>query len=105
MHPDLDHARRLLCRLQDAIRDSVRAAQRRGARGLTRVAAVTTADTIYGIDTEGLALYEFPGQAFVPFHPGNGMRPINQDAVAQGIVWSGQLVLENPLFSYRIITA
>ncbi len=50
MHPDLDHARRLLCRLQDAIRDSVRAAQRRGAARMTRVAAVTTADTIYGID-------------------------------------------------------
>lgn len=66
---------------------------------------VMPANTIFGIDTQGLAIYEFPDQAFVPFHPGDGMRPINQDAVAQGIVWSGQLVLENPLFSYRIITA
>lgn len=66
---------------------------------------VMPANTIYGIDTQALSIYEFPGQSFVPFHPGNGMRPINQDAVAQGIVWSGQLVLENPLFSYRIITA
>lgn len=66
---------------------------------------VMPANTIFGIDTQGLSIYEFPGQAFVPFHPGDGMRPINQDAVAQGIVWSGQLVLENPLFSYRIITA
>lgn len=66
---------------------------------------VMPANTIFGIDTEGLVLYEFPNQAFVPFHPGDGMRPINQDAVAQGIVWTGQLVLENPLFSYRIITA
>jgi hypothetical protein len=65
---------------------------------------VMPANTVFGIDTEGLAIYEFPGQAFVPFHPGNGMRPINQDAVAQGVVWSGQLVLENPLFSYRIRT-
>jgi hypothetical protein len=47
-HPD--QARRLLCRLQDAIRDALLAARRRGARRLTRVAAVTTADTIYGID-------------------------------------------------------
>ncbi len=46
----LGKARRLLCRLQDTIRDSVRAAQSRGARRMTRVAAVTTADTIYGID-------------------------------------------------------
>lgn len=66
---------------------------------------VMPADTIYGIDTQALSIYTFPGQEFVPFHPGDGMRPINQDAVAQGIVWSGQLVLENPLFSYRIITA
>lgn len=66
---------------------------------------VMPASTVYGIDTQALSIYEFPGQSFVPFHPGNGMRPINQDAVAQGIVWSGQLVLENPLFSYRIITA
>lgn len=63
---------------------------------------VMPSDTLFGIDTDGLAIYEFPGQAFVPFHPGNGMRPINQDAVAQGIVWSGALVLENPLFSYRL---
>jgi fructose-1,6-bisphosphatase/inositol monophosphatase family enzyme len=48
MHPD--QARRLLCRLQDPIRDSVRIAQRRGDLRLTRVAAITTADTIYGID-------------------------------------------------------
>ena len=50
MHAHPDQARRLLCRLQDAIRDAVRAAQRRGERRMTRVAAVTTADTIYGID-------------------------------------------------------
>ena len=50
MRAHSDQARRLLCRLQDAIRDSVRAAQRRGTRRMTRVAAVTSADTIYGID-------------------------------------------------------
>ena len=50
MTANLDHARRLLCRLQDAIRESVRAAQRRGSRRLSRVAAVTTADTIYAVD-------------------------------------------------------
>lgn len=50
MHPNLDQARRLLCRLQDAIAASVRAAQSRGSRRMSRVAGVTTADTIYGID-------------------------------------------------------
>jgi fructose-1,6-bisphosphatase/inositol monophosphatase family enzyme len=46
----LDQARRLLCRLQDAIRESVRAAQRRSHRTMSRVATVTSADTIYVID-------------------------------------------------------
>jgi fructose-1,6-bisphosphatase/inositol monophosphatase family enzyme len=50
MRPNLDHARRLLCRLQDTIRDAVRTAQRRGAARMTKVAAVTRADTIYAID-------------------------------------------------------
>lgn len=68
------------------------------------VGNVMPANTAFGIDTSSLSIYEFPGQSFVPFHPGDGMRPINQDAVAQGIVWSGQLVLENPLFSGRIET-
>jgi hypothetical protein len=63
---------------------------------------VMPANTAFGIDTKGLSIYEFPGQSFVPFHPGNGLRPINQDAVAQGVVWSGQLVLENPLFTVRV---
>ncbi len=53
MRDDPDQARRLLCRLQDAIRDAVRAAQRRGVRRMTRVAAVTAADTIYDIDKVG----------------------------------------------------
>lgn len=65
---------------------------------------VMPANTVYALDTEGLSIWEFPGQSFVPFHPGRGLRPINQDAVAQGIVWSGQLVLENPLFTARIRT-
>jgi len=46
----LNQIRRLLCRLQDAIAASVRAAQRRGERDLARVATVTSADTIYRID-------------------------------------------------------
>ena len=50
MTANLDQARRLLCRLQDAIRESVRTAQRRGSRWMSRVAAVTSADTIYAVD-------------------------------------------------------
>lgn len=68
------------------------------------VGNVMPANTAFGIDTSALSIYEFPGQSFVPFHPGDGLRPINQDAVAQGIVWSGQMVLENPLFTVRLET-
>lgn len=68
------------------------------------VGTVMPSDTFFGIDTKSMSIYEFPGHAFVPFHDGQGMRPINQDAIAQGITWSGQLVLENPLFTLRGVT-
>jgi len=47
---DLDHARRLLCALEDHIRDTLVAARKKQARSFARVAAVTAADTIYHID-------------------------------------------------------
>ncbi len=47
---ELDQARRLLCKLQDTIRAAV--ASGRGP-GASRVAAVTSADTIYAIDRVG----------------------------------------------------
>jgi fructose-1,6-bisphosphatase/inositol monophosphatase family enzyme len=50
MSADPDHARRLLCQLQDAICAAVRLAQRRGSQRMSRIAAVTSADTIYAID-------------------------------------------------------
>lgn len=65
---------------------------------------VMTPNTIFMLATEGLSIWEFPGQSFVPFHPGDGIRPINQDAFAQGIVWSGQFVVENPLSQVRLTT-
>jgi fructose-1,6-bisphosphatase/inositol monophosphatase family enzyme len=46
----LEQARRLLCALHDAIRQTVIAARGRQARSFARVAAVTAADTIYQID-------------------------------------------------------
>lgn len=65
---------------------------------------VMTPNTIFMLSTAGLSIWEFPGQSFVPFHPGDGIRPINQDAFAQGIVWSGQFVVENPLSQVRLTT-
>ncbi|HTZ19802.1 MAG TPA: inositol monophosphatase [Opitutaceae bacterium] len=46
----LERARRLLCALQDYIRDTLITARERGATGFARIAAVTSADTIYQID-------------------------------------------------------
>jgi hypothetical protein len=58
---ELDQARQLLCRLQDAIRESLRVVPRRTAPRMSRVAAVTVADTIYAIDkiSEGAVLAWF----------------------------------------------
>lgn len=68
------------------------------------VGNVMPANTIYALDVEGMAIYEFPSKKFTPFHPGEGMRPINQDAIAQGIEWAGELVIENPRFQVRVVT-
>lgn len=50
---NLGRARRLLCALQDHIRDTLEAARRRQAGRFSRVVAVTTADTIYHVDRLG----------------------------------------------------
>ena len=51
-HPPMnpERARRLLCQLQDSIRESVTKSRSRGPAKLGRVAAVTAADTIYAVD-------------------------------------------------------
>lgn len=46
----LERARRLLCQLQETIRDGLIAARQRQSRAFARVAAETAADTIYHID-------------------------------------------------------
>jgi fructose-1,6-bisphosphatase/inositol monophosphatase family enzyme len=46
----LNRARRLLCALQDDIRDTLIAARDRDARRFAEIAAVTAADTIYHVD-------------------------------------------------------
>ncbi len=47
---ELDRCRRLLCQLQDHVRDTLLAARAKQARNFAKVAAVTAADTIYHID-------------------------------------------------------
>lgn len=47
---DLQRARRLLCKLQDHIRDTLIAARVKQSRNFARIVAVTSADTIYHVD-------------------------------------------------------
>jgi len=48
--PNLEAARKLLCALQDHIRDTLVAARAKSGASFARVAAVTAADTIYEVD-------------------------------------------------------
>lgn len=50
MKPNLETARKLLCALQDHIRDTLVAARAKSAASFAKVAAVTAADTIYQVD-------------------------------------------------------
>lgn len=71
----------------------------------TGVGDVMPANTVYLLDTKGLAIYYHPNRNMVPLFPGDGAMPINQDAIAQYLVWNGEMVLENPRYSARVITA
>lgn len=69
------------------------------------VGSVMPANTIYLLDLDGLELVYHPQNNMVPMHDGEGAKPPNQDAVAQGYVWTGELVMSNPRFQVRLITA
>lgn len=71
----------------------------------TGVGNVMPVNTIYLLDLDGLEVRYHPSRNMVPLFPGDGAQPINQDAVAQGLVWNGELVLKNPRYSARLITA
>lgn len=59
--------------------------------------------TTYGIESRSLFLYQQEGWNFAPLFDGGGQMPINQDAIAQFIIWVGELALVNPLYSWRLI--
>ncbi|MCC6415563.1 MAG: inositol monophosphatase, partial [Opitutaceae bacterium] len=50
MHPNLEIIRKLLCALQDHIRDTLVTARAKSAASFAKIAAVTAADTIYQVD-------------------------------------------------------
>lgn len=59
------------------------------------------ADVTYGIETASLRLRYNPGRNFSKLFEGEGMKPINQDAIVQYIGWMGELTMVNPLFNWK----
>lgn len=58
-------------------------------------------NTTYGLESRSLYIYYRDEFNFDKLFDGDGLMPINQDAIAQYIGWEGQFVLGNPLFSWR----
>jgi hypothetical protein len=60
------------------------------------------ANTTFGLESRSLYLYYHPSRNMDTLFDGDGAMPINQDAIAQYLVWNGQFVITNPLFSWRL---
>lgn len=60
------------------------------------------ANTTFGLESRSLYLYYHPSRNMDTLFDGDGAMPINQDAIAQFLVWNGQFVVANPLFSWRL---
>jgi hypothetical protein len=59
------------------------------------------ANTTFGIDTDSLRLRYHPNRNFDKLFDGDGMMPIDKDAIAQFIGWMGELTMTNPMFNWR----
>jgi hypothetical protein len=60
------------------------------------------ANTTFGISTDSMRLRYHPNRNFDKLFEGDGMMPIDKDAIAQFIGWMGELTLTNPLFNWRM---
>lgn len=61
------------------------------------------ANTTYGLETDSLRLRFNPARNNTRLFEGDGMKPINQDAIVQYIGWMGELTQVNPLFHWKLI--
>ncbi|MDN7356329.1 phage major capsid protein [Acetobacter senegalensis] len=68
------------------------------------VGTVMPENTVYGIDSQALEIRYHPSRNMVPLFDGDGARPINQDAIVQYLVWNGEMVLNNPRYTWRFNT-
>ena len=60
------------------------------------------ANTTFGINTDTLRMRYHPNRNFDKLFEGDGMTPIDKDAVAQFIGFMGELTLTNPMFNWRL---
>lgn len=60
------------------------------------------ANTTYGLETASLRVRYNPDRNFDKLYRGQGMTPINQDAVVQYIGFMGELTMVNPLFNWKL---
>ena len=60
------------------------------------------ANTTLGINTDTLRLRYHPSRNFDKLFDGEGMMPIDKDAIAQFIGWMGELTMTNPMFNWRM---
>ena len=60
------------------------------------------ANTTFGLNTDSLRLRYHPSRNFDKLFPGDGMQPIDKDAIAQFIGWMGELTMTNPMFNWRL---
>jgi hypothetical protein len=59
------------------------------------------ANTTFGLNTDSLRLRYHPSRNFDKLFDGDGMMPIDKDAIAQFIGFMGELTMTNPLFNWR----
>jgi hypothetical protein len=59
------------------------------------------ANTTFGLNTDSFFLRYHPQRNFDKLFEGDGMMPIDKDAIAQFIGWMGELTMTNPLFNWR----
>jgi hypothetical protein len=59
------------------------------------------ANTTFGINTDSLRIRYNPHRDFDKVFEGEGLMPIDKDAIAQFIGWMGELCMTNPMFNWR----
>jgi hypothetical protein len=59
-------------------------------------------NTTFGLNTDSLRLRYNSARNFDKLFDGDGMMPIDKDAIAQFIGWMGELTMTNPMFNWRL---